>query len=290
MPRVVIFVDQPDWHSRRLKAAFAARGADTIVTSLRECHFRIGGGAPAVAVPGLDGALPDAVLVKTIAGGSFEQVTLRLSILHALDAMGVPVINTARAIERCVDKSMTSFLLARAGIPTPPTLVAESDRLAERLLAAAPGERVLKPLFGSRGRGLARLAPGTPLPPAEPYAGVRYLQDYIDRAPAWHDYRVLVVGREPVAAMIRHGKSWITNVGNGARCEAVAAEGRLGELALAAAAAVGADYAGIDLIETRGGEFLVLEANSMPAWKGLQGVSAHDIAARIADHVLARAA
>ena len=54
-----------------------------------------------------------------VPGGSFEQVTLYLGVLHALRELGVTVWNDARAIERCVDKSTTTFFLQRAGIPTP---------------------------------------------------------------------------------------------------------------------------------------------------------------------------
>ena len=73
-----------------------------------------------VAVPGFGDALPDAVLVRSISAGSFEEVTRRLGVLHALRELGVPVWNDARAIERCVDKSMTSFLLAMPASPPPP--------------------------------------------------------------------------------------------------------------------------------------------------------------------------
>jgi tetrahydromethanopterin:alpha-L-glutamate ligase len=286
--RVAIFVDEPDWHTRRLAASFAELGAAATVLSLSACAFVLGAGGSGIALPGFDGALPDAALVRTIAPGSFEQVTLRLGLLHALAAAGVPVINDARAIERCVDKSMTSFLLHRAGIPTPPTFAGESEAQAAQWLASLPEERVAKPLFGSQGRGLMRLAPGDALPPTELYAGVRYLQRFAGRDAGWRDYRVMVVGKDPVAAMLRHGKSWITNVRRGARCEAVAATGELATLSLAAVAAVGADYAGVDLIEDRGGALLVLEVNSMPAWEGLQGVASCDIAGLLARHVLAR--
>jgi RimK family alpha-L-glutamate ligase len=239
-------------------------------------------------IPGIQSGLPDAVLVKTIAGGSFEQVTLRLSFLHALGMLGVPVINSARAIERCVDKSMTSFLLNRAGIPTPATLVAESDSAVSRLIAERNTEWVAKPLFGSQGRSLARLKPCAPLPPGEDYAGVRYLQEFVGRDQDWRDYRVMVIGNRPVAAMIRRGRGWITNVGRGARCEATPLTDRLAEISVAAATAVAAEYAGVDAIEGPDGALLVLEANSMPAWKGLQGVASCDIAQQLADHVLRR--
>jgi tetrahydromethanopterin:alpha-L-glutamate ligase len=286
MTCIVIFTDGPDWHSRRLVAAFERKGVVVLVRSLRDCVFRVGEGGNGIFVPGIDSGLPDAVLVKTIAGGSFEQVTLRLSFLHALAALGVPVINSARAIECCVDKSMTSFLLHRAGIPTPITVVGERDQAISQLLGERPSDWVAKPLFGSQGRGLARLRPNDPLPPAELYAGVRYVQHFVGRNEGWRDFRVMVVGRSPVAAMIRHGKDWITNVGRGARCEAASITDRLAELSLAVVEAVGAEYAGIDMIERPDGALFVLEANSMPAWKGLQSVASCDIAQTLADHVL----
>jgi tetrahydromethanopterin:alpha-L-glutamate ligase len=288
--RVAIFVDEPDWHTRRLAASFAELGAAATVLSLSASAFVLGAGGSGIALPGFDGALPDAALVRTIAAGSFEQVTLRLGILHALAAAGVPVINDAQAIERSVDKSMTSFLLHRAGIPTPPTFAGESDAQAAQWMASVTEDRVAKPLFGSQGRGLIRLAPGDALPPADIYAGVRYLQRFAGRDSSWRDYRVMVVGKAPAAAMLRHGKSWITNVRRGARCEMVAATGDLAALSLAAVGAVGADYAGVDLIEDRSGALLVLEVNSMPAWKGLQSVASCDIASLLARHVLSRLA
>lgn len=286
--RIAIFTDQPDWHTRRLVAACRARGVAAAIASLRQCAFVLGDRGAGIEIPGFADRLPDAVLVRTIAAGTFEQVTLRLGILHALEALGVPVINDARAIERCVDKSMTSFVLHRAGIATPPTLATEDEAALQRWLDRTPGERVEKPLFGSQGRGLVRFGAGEPPPPAEAYAGVRYVQRFVGRDSGWRDFRVMVVGAQVVAAMVRHGKSWITNVRRGARCERVALTGRLIEPSLAAATAVGADYAGVDLIEDDRGTLFVLEVNSMPAWKGLQSVAATDIAGAIMDHVVAR--
>src|SRR6266404_4214738 len=120
-PRIAVFVDRrQDWHARQLRAALRRRGAEPVLLSLAGCGFSLTT-ASGLDLPGFAGALPAAALVKTIAAGSFEQVTMRLGVLHALREAGVPVVNDARAIERCVDKSMTSFLLHRAGLPTPPT-------------------------------------------------------------------------------------------------------------------------------------------------------------------------
>lgn len=288
MPRIAIFVDDPDWHARQLTDALSAFKAEGAVLSLRDCAFGLGEGGSGIVIPGFDGKLPDAVLARTISAGTFEQITLRLSFLHALGLSGVPVVNDARAIERCVDKSMTSFLLHRAGIRTVPTFASESAARAASWGEGRPADRVQKPLFGAQGKGLARFAAGAE-PSREPlYNGVYYLQPFIGRDREWCDYRVLVVGGRPVAAMARHGTSWITNVHQGARCESVPLTARLAEPAVAAAGAVGAEYAGIDLIEDETGALAVLEVNSMPAWKGLQSVASCNVAEAIIGHVLSR--
>ena len=82
--------------------------------------------------------------------------------------------------------------------------------------------------------------------------------------------------------MIRHGANWITNIKQGARAEAAIASHELIDVAVRAADCVGADYAGVDIIQARDGRFLVLEVNSMPAWNGLQRVTS----LRLSDHVV----
>lgn len=290
-PRLLLFAEAEDsWHVTRLLRAFAAKGADVVTLSLRQVDIAVGQGAWGLAIPGCDRP-PDAAVVRTVAGGAFEAVTLRLGVLHALSHIGVPVVNDAPAIERCVDKSMTSFLLHRAGLPTPATLATESPERAAAFaadLARAGGECVQKPLFGSQGRQLRRLSDGT-VP--EALEGVHYLQTFVAGDGAeYRDWRVFVVGGRAVAAMMRIGQGWITNVHQGGRCVPATGDRELEGLAEAAALAVGADYAGVDIIRDRHGAPFVLEVNSMPAWQGLQSVTATDIAATIAEHVLARAA
>ena len=63
-------------------------------------------------------------------------------------------------------------------------------------------------------------------------------------------------------------------------------EAELAALAIAAAAAVGADFAGVDIVPAADGNLFVLEVNSMPAWSGLQSVVAVNIADAIAEALL----
>jgi RimK family alpha-L-glutamate ligase len=288
--QVAIFSDAPDWHARRLTSALAARGVASTTLSLMHCA--IDTGAPtSLSIPGFEEALPDGALIRLISSGTLEQITLRLGLVHALEALGVPTYNDAGTIERTVDKSMTSFLVRRAGLATPPTWVTENAEEARAIVAreiAAGQKVVLKPLFGSQGKGIVLLE--TPeIPGPEAVGGTYYLQRYIDTGEgSWHDWRVLVVGGQAVAAMIRRGRHWITNVMQGASCERVPAEGEPAGLAVAAARATGAGYAGVDIIRGGDGQFMVLEVNSVPAWKGLQSVTDFDVGQAIVDDFLAR--
>lgn len=279
----LILTERPDWHTPRLVRAIEARGLPCRCVPPRDCGIAAGYTPTGLLIPGFEDALPAGVFVRAVGRGSFEQVTLRLGVLHALRDLGVPVYNDARAIERCVDKSMASFLLARAGLPTPPALAAQEAEPARRILDHAP-DQVLKPLFGAQGRGLLRLDGPDALPDAEQVAGVYYLQPFIPPRTegAWRDRRVFVAGGRAVAAMTRHGRSWVTNVHQGAACQAAPADDEAAALAVRAARTVGAGYAGVDLIQDRAGRWLVLEINSMPAWQGLQRVSAVDIADALA--------
>lgn len=297
--RVVILTDDPGWHGARLHEAFESRGVQASFASLRDCRFDLDRPGrdpahPGVIIPGFDGRLPDGVFVRGVPGGTLEQVVLRLDVLHALKLLGVRVYNDGRAIERTVDKAMTSFVLARAGIATPATWVTESETEARDIAAretAGGRELVVKPLFGSQGAGLKRVSGVAGLPPVAEYDGVYYLQRYIEpAATGWHDWRVFVIDGTAAAAMTRYGKDWITNVSQGGRCEPADLVERddLRSLAERAVAALEMDYAGVDLMRDRGGCTHVVEVNGIPAWKGLQSVSRVNIAQRLVDDFMDR--
>jgi len=295
MLRVAIVTEDPGWHGAELKRAFRARRIGTRFLSLRHCRFDLTRGCQGIVMPGFEGRLPDGVFVRGVPGGTLEQVVLRLDFLHALRELGIPVYNDGRAVERTVDKGMTSFLLKRAGVPTPPTWVCEDLAEARAVLmreTAAGHDVVVKPLFGSQGVGVQRLKAGDDVPDESQCHGAWYLQRYVESSPdgssGWHDWRVLVIGGDSVAAMARHGRSWINNVAQGARCEAADLGDELGRTAADAVAAVGADYAGVDLMRGRDGALQVIEVNGIPAWRGLQQVTGFSIAERLVEDFVTR--
>ncbi|HYN76365.1 MAG TPA: RimK family alpha-L-glutamate ligase, partial [Lamprocystis sp. (in: g-proteobacteria)] len=261
--------------------------------SLAACHFALGDGGPGLCLPGCDG-LPDAAFVRGVPGGTLEEVVYYLDVLHALRHLGIAVYNDGRAIERSVDKGMTSFLLHTAGIPTPPAwVIRDSGRarqVVERELAAGH-ELVCKPLFGSQGEGLIRLTTATSaLPDPVVYHGIHYLQRYVPGATGTaQDWRVFVIGGRAVAAMRRTAATgWITNVAQGAACHPATLEPDLRELAQAAARTLEMAYAGVDILRDTAGRAWVIEVNGVPAWKGLQQVCGCDIAAALVRDLLRR--
>jgi tetrahydromethanopterin:alpha-L-glutamate ligase len=284
---VALVTDTNDWHARGLRRAFAALGTHTVLLKLAACRFDTGK-ADGLQLPDFDVGLPHAVLVRDMAGGTFEAVTLRLGILHALQEIGIPVWNTARSIELCVDKSATSFLLARAGLPTPTTWAMESRDAAAAVVRREAGPFVLKPLFGSQGRGLRLIRGEWDLPDPAEVAGVYYLQRFVGvERDGFRDFRVLVSRGRVVAAMMRHSRHWVTNVKRGGKPVTAVADAAMRDLAVAAAAVVGANFAGVDMVCDQDGQLSVLEVNSMPAWSGLQRTTSIDIAATLASDLVA---
>src|ERR1700727_1511791 len=287
-PTVLVISDQRDWHARQMEAAFAAVGARAERIDLADCGFDTGSPS-GLSLPVLGSRLPDAVHVRNLSAGSFEAITKRLGVLHALTELGIVVWNDARAIERCVDKSMTSFLLARAGVPTPPTWTMESAEAARALVEreAPSGPLVLKPLFGAQGKGLRLSRRPEDLPAPEEIAGVYYLQRFQSNgAQDFADYRLFVLRGRVIGAMMRRASTWITNIKQGGQPLGVAPDPKMERLAIAAAEAVGADIAGGDVLVAADGLPTVLEVNSMPAWGGVQKVNEPNIAEAIASALM----
>jgi RimK family alpha-L-glutamate ligase len=232
-----------------------------------------------------------AVIVRAIPGGSLEQVVFRVDALHRLGRLGVPVINSARCIERSVDKYFTSTLLEDAGIPTPRTRVCERFEDAMAGFEALGGDVIVKPLFGAEGRGMVRVSDPDlayrTFRALELARSVFYLQEYVEHG--GRDVRAFLVGGQVIAAMTRRGPGWRTNVAQGAQVEAFELPPDLVGLSRRAAGLLEADYAGVDILRADDGRWLVIEVNGIPGWHGLQRTTAVDIASAIAGHAVARA-
>jgi RimK family alpha-L-glutamate ligase len=288
--KVAILGSRSGWHEARLARAFRERGVEPLVAPITALAAGVADGIRLVAA---DVRLDDcgAVIVRAIPGGSLEQVIFRVDALHRLARLGVAVVNSPRCVERTVDKYFTSTLLEDAGLPTPRTRVCE--RLDDALVAfeALGGDVVVKPLFGSEGRGIVRVSDPDlayrTCRALELARSVFYLQEFVPHG--GRDIRVFVVGGRLLAAMSRRAAGWKTNVSQGARAEPLVLPDALARLAVEAAALLEADYAGVDLLQAEDGRVLVIEVNGIPGWRGLQQTTDVDIAGAIAEHAIVAA-
>jgi ribosomal protein S6--L-glutamate ligase len=232
----------------------------------------------------------DALLVRTMPPGSLEQVVFRMDCLARHEAAGGVIINPPKAIEAAVDKYLTTAKLKAAGLLTPRTICCQTADDAMAAFEQLGGDVVLKPLFGSEGRGITRLNDEALALRAfkmlAQLGAVLYLQEFIPHE--GHDIRLFVAG-DRIFAMRRHNQlDWRTNISRGAMAEAFTPDDRLIEIARRAAAAVGAPLAGVDLLPGKDGRHYTIEVNAVPGWKALAKAHNIDIARQVIDFVVHR--
>jgi RimK family alpha-L-glutamate ligase len=282
---VVVLASRQGWHTRELTRALEARGHSGLIVPYEELTASIGG-RPGLRSRGAELDRADAVLPRIIPSGSLEQTIFRLDALHRLEERGTRVMNSPRAIERTVDKFWTSALLEQCGLPTPDTIVCESPDEAITAFRAL-GDVIVKPLFGSMGLGMVRLTDEEMayrvFRTIETIRGVYYLQRTIDHE--GRDLRVFVLGGRVLGAIERRAEGWRTNLARGGTGRPARLPEEWARLAVRAAAAVGAEYAGVDLLPARDGSVYVLEVNGIPGWEGLQQATGLDVAAALVDHL-----
>lgn len=276
------------WHTESLSGALAARGIAAECLSVRQLTAEVGGN-PRLTVQGAALDDHDVVFVRAIPSGSLEQVIYRMDALRVLEEQGVLVVNSARAIERGVDKYYTAALLESAGLPTPRTVVTERFDDALSAFDELGGDVVVKPLFGSEGRGMVRV---TDVDSAYRVFRALELGRYIYCVQVYvphelEDIRAFVLGDTVIAAMVRHGTHWKTNAAQGARSKPVKLDQHLVELSVRAAQVVGAEHAGVDILPCEGGGYSVIEVNTIPGWRALRAATGVDVAQALVDHVLA---
>ena len=285
--RCAVLCEPTSWYFRDLARAAAGRD-ELIPLSFRQLRSVIDShGATRIYAGEIDLATVDAVIVRTMPLASLEQIIVRMDMLGRLEAAGQIVLNSPRSLETAIDKYLSLARLAAGGVLVPETEVCQSHDEAEAAFDRLDRDVVLKPLFGSEGRGLTRLTDRDLLVRAvrmlEQLGAVIYLQRFIPHA--GFDTRVMVIGDQTLA-MRRFGHGdWRTNISRGGRGDPHTATNEEIELARAAADLVGASIAGVDLLRGNDGRLYVLEVNAVPGWKALASVTGQDVAGLILNFI-----
>jgi len=234
----------------------------------------------------------DSILIRTMPAGSLEQVVFRMDVLQLALLRGQLVLNPPKAVETCVDKFLTDVRLRAAGLPIPRGVVCQTWQDAMTAFDRLGGDVVVKPLFGSEGRGMVRVTDQElawrTFRAIEQTGGVLYLQEFV-RHPGW-DVRAFVLNGRVIASMKRsNGSDWRTNVAQGGTAEPFRLADAEAKLALAAATATGCVVAGVDLLQNDRSEWLVLEVNAVPGWRALAPTCGVDVASEIVQHMAGKA-
>jgi ribosomal protein S6--L-glutamate ligase len=285
LTRVVGLVSGMGWHVCDLARAAKRVGVPFVPVTFSDLASRLGTQGVGMSAGRSSIEPGDALLVRMMPPGSLEQVVFRMDLLHMLEAHGRLVVNCARAIEASVDKYLALARLRSAGLPVPETWVGERSGEALRAFDFLGGDVVVKPLFGSEGRGMVRVSDretaGRVFRALERVGSVLYLQQFVSHE--GFDIRAFVIGDYVVAAMRRYAKApdWRANLAQGARAEAVVLEDDVQQLVIHASQTLGTRVAGVDVLPAADGRLLILEVNAVPGWRGLASVSGVDLASSI---------
>jgi RimK family alpha-L-glutamate ligase len=224
---------------------------------------------------------------------SLDGIEPGLWALDRLEARGVGVLNTRRTLVAAHDKLTTAEMLFAAHIPHPRTVHVAPWLPAPELEPPL----VLKPRFGSWGADVIRCDDGAALAEACALIADRPWYEATGAVaqklvqPQGYDLRIVVAGGVVVGAARRVAAAgeWRTNVALGGRREPVDPPDEARALALAAAAAVGGDLVGIDLLPAGLGSWVVLEINGAADFNGTYSL-ADDVYAEVRRALLCRTA
>ncbi|RLG30519.1 tetrahydromethanopterin:alpha-L-glutamate ligase [Methanosarcinales archaeon] len=277
----IAITDPDDWTARALVRSVRKRGADPVPFRLSEIT------SYAFDCSAMGDV--DAVIVRDLGAGVFEEVSFKFDLLRVLEK-NVPVINTSESIQNAANKYYSLHLLKKAGLPVPETVVTSDVDVAMDTLDRWGGA-VTKPIFGYKGIGIRRFQSGSDLYDSNRKSigeilserGVLYLQEYI---PIERDIRAFVVGDHVAGAIYRYAQNgWITNLSQGGTPEWCVLNSEQEEVVILASKVIGTAFAGVDIAETDDG-FLILEVNGTPSGRGIYEACRVDVTEDIVDHLI----
>lgn len=249
-----------------------------------------------VRLPGavlLDGApLPlERVPIFLPRVGNYRPETA-LSLVEGLERLGCAPLNRPEAIRVGRDHVRTLEALHLAGIPHPTSVVGSDPETLARAARELGFPVVVKSRRSRQGVGVIRCQL---LPELEAVLDVlwRLGEEVVVQRfcpPGGESFRALVLEGQVLGVtrhLAREGE-FRTNAARGGQVEAWSAEPRLCQLALAAAAACGLAFCGVDL--WRDNEALVVgEVNPTPGWKHFAQATGIPVARLVVEAMVARA-
>ncbi len=213
-----------------------------------------------------------------------------LYVLRFLNSYGIRTVNKYEVAQLCGDKILTSLAFTKHKVPTPKTHVAFDQETALNIIEDIGYPIVMKPVYGSWGRLLAKIDSRSAAEAIIEHKAVLgrylhtvfYIQEYIEKPQ--RDIRAFVVGDEVIAAVYRNSQHWITNTAQGGTISACQPDDELTDLCLRAAEAVGGGVIAVDIMESGEG-YTVHEANYTMEFKNSITPTGVDIPGKIVEYL-----
>ena len=278
--RFAMLARNPGLYSHvRLCEAARARGHSIDVVNTLHVHMNITSNHPVLRYNGRRLPIYDAVIPRI--GASITHYGL--AVLRQFEIQGVYPLNESVAIGRSRDKLRALQILAREGIGLPVTAFAHGPRKAEDVIKEVGGVPVvIKLVEGTQGVGVILAeTEGSAKSIIEAFSAANVnimVQEFIREANG-SDIRAFVIGGEVVAATKRIGRpgEFRANIHRGASAVRVELSAEERHTAVRAAAAVGLNVGGVDMVRSARGP-LVMEVNSSPGLQGIESATGIDVA------------
>jgi len=288
----VVITDPSDWTASSFLTNIHKRDANALPITLSTLTASITSFDSSILDTDLKALNLNAIIVRDVGiSFSLEQISFKFDLLRHFEHTNIPVLNSSTAIQNAANKFFSFCLFKQAHLPIPRTVVTSELEVARKKLTDFE-TAIAKPIFGSQGKGIYKLETSQPdskqkLATLLKARGVLYLQEFVPNP--GRDIRVFVVGEEALGAIYRVSQqgSFISNLSQGGTPHKCELTDEIEQLAIRATKAVGADFAGVDLIESKDG-LVLLEVNATPSGKGIKLACGIDVTERIIDLLFER--
>lgn len=286
MKIAILSRDASLYSCKRLREAAQGRGHQVEIVDPLSCYMNINPASAAVHYRGRALDDFDAVIPRIGSAITFYGT----AVLRQFELCGSYPLNESVAITRARDKLRSLQLLARQGIDMPVTGFAHSpDDTSDLIDMVGGAPLVVKLVEGTQGIGVVlaetRQAAESVIDAFRGLNAHILVQEFIKEAKG-RDIRCLVIGNEVVAAIEREAKEgdFRSNLHRGGRARCVEITPREREIAVKAAATLGLDVAGVDILRAQRGP-LVMEVNASPGLEGIEKTTGLNIAAMMIDWI-----
>ena len=276
------------WATKKILAAIRKTGHNPRYIHTPDIQLKLGEGeASAYADEKSLGEL-DSVIPRI--GRSLTEFGIMM--LRHLELMRVPTTLSSDGLATARNKFLALQGLVDAGVKIPSTVLVASRMSLSDMMDHTPPPFVMKLLSGTQGIGVIKVEKARDAGPImdtlvelkQLIAVQRFLPN------PGEDIRALIVGEEMIGCMKRKAAKdeWRSNIHLGGKGMKVKLSSKDEKMAIKAAQALGVEIAGVDLIETDDG-FYVIEVNASPGFQGLQKATGVDVANEIVEYAVQKA-